>query len=265
MSRALVLMVIGIGLRTRDSQSESLFICLTIIFIKNIGVRMETTVPRLVVTNIVVSGFVEGVNIYDLIEGVYDVMGGLSKKKAVNVSWRGKFYRAVINMWRTNSILIRIVPQEEQEERSYIDVESDKDIIELVESIRDDIRRRIFSRVSYDELLNLSGGKLVISLKIQNVFTQAMLPRCVDLDKLYMYIEGARPPCFSARYRSSRGKGLIPPALLIYCETPSYRVTIELFRTERFQAKGASKLSDLEEVVKKMISIIEASGSYFEC
>jgi TATA-box binding protein (TBP) (component of TFIID and TFIIIB) len=86
----------------------------------------------------------------------------------------------------------------------------------------------------------------------------------VDLDKLYIYIEGARPPCLSARYRSSRGRGQIP-ALLIYCETPSYRVTIELFRTGRFQAKGASKLSDLEEVVEKMISVIEASGSYFEC
>jgi hypothetical protein len=225
---------------------------------------METTVPRLVVTNIVVSGSVEGVDIYRLFGKVPDVMGGSSKKETIYVPWRDKFYRVVINVWRTNSILIRIVPQEEQEDGGYIDVESDKDIIELVESIRDDIRRRIFSRVSYDELLNLSGGKLVISLKIQNVVTQAMLPRCVDLDKLYMYIEGARPPCLSARYRSGRGRGQIP-ALLIYCETPSYRVTIELFRTGRFQAKGASKLSDLEEVVEKMISVIEASGSYFEC
>ncbi len=227
---------------------------------------MEAIAPRLVVTNIVVSGFVEGVNIYDLIEGVYDVMGGLSKKKAVNVSWRGKFYRAVINMWRTNSILIRIVPQEEQEDGGYIDVESDEDIIELVNMVGKELVMLIADRLGYRRYIEIvTHREIATKLNIQNVVTQAMLPRCVDLDKLYMYIEGARPPCLSARYRSSRGRGLIPPALLIYCETPSYRVTIELFRTGRFQAKGASKLSDLEEVVEKMINIIEASGSYFEC
>ncbi|MEM2472781.1 MAG: hypothetical protein QXI64_10305 [Sulfolobales archaeon] len=227
---------------------------------------METAVPRLVVTNIVVSGFVEGVDIYDLIEGVYDDMGGLSKKKVINISWRGKYYRAVINMWRTNSILIRIVPQEEQEGGGYIDVESDKDIIELVNEVGKELLMLIADRLGYRRYIEIvTHREIATKLNIQNIVTQAMLPRCVDLDKLYIYIEGARPACFSARYRSSRGRGLIPPALLIYCETPSYRVTVELFRTGRFQAKGASKLSDLEEVVKKMISIIEVSGSYSEC
>jgi hypothetical protein len=169
-------------------------------------------------------------------------------------------------MWRTNSILIRIVPQEEQEDGGYIDVESDKDIIELVNMVGKELLMLIADRLGYRRYIEIvTHREIATKLNIQNIVTQAMLPRCVDLDKLYMYIEGARPPCLSARYRSSRGKGLIPPALLIYCETPSYRVTVELFRTGRFQAKGASKLSDLEEVVEKMISVIEASGSYFEC
>jgi len=225
---------------------------------------METqSIPRLLVTNIVVSGSVEGVNIYDLIEGVYDVMGGQSKKGTIYVPWRGKYYRVVINVWRTNSILIRIVPQEGD---GYIDVESNKDIIDLVNEVRKELVMLIVDRLGYRRYIEIVGlREIATKLNIQNIVTQAMLPRCVDLDKLYTYIEGARPPCLSARYRSSRGRGLIPPALLIYCETPSYRVTIELFRTGRFQAKGASKLSDLEEVVKKMISIIEASGSYSEC
>jgi TATA-box binding protein (TBP) (component of TFIID and TFIIIB) len=226
---------------------------------------MEATVPRLVVTNIVVSGSVEGVDIYRLFGKVPDVMGGSSKKETIYVPWRDKFYRVVINVWRTNSILIRIVPQEEQEDGGYIDVESDKDIIELVNMVGKELVMLIADRLGYRRYIEIvTHGEIATKLNIQNVVTQAMLPRCVDLDKLYMYIEGARPPCLSARYRSGRGRGQIP-ALLIYCETPSYRVTVELFRTGRFQAKGASKLSDLEEVVEKMISVIEASGSYFEC